>query len=182
MVLAVGAWAPTVAGAVAPLPPLRVIREQWLVLSPVNAVVDRWPAFIHRTVPVRYGLVTPGEGVKVGEHGTGVVVDPDRRSFDPDPAAAGRVLDYARRWLPGLIAEPVQATTCLYTVSPAEDFLLDRHGPFVVAAGFSGHGFKFAPAVGRILADLTQGAPQSEARFALACGRRAAGVSARSSL
>ena len=46
--------------------------------------------------------------------------------------------------------------SCTYTTTPDHDFVLDRRGPLVVAAGFSGHGFKFAPAIGRVLADLAE--------------------------
>jgi len=48
-------------------------------------------------------------------------------------------------------AEPI---SCTYTSTDSQDFLLDRRGRIVVGAGFSGHGFKFTPAVGAVLADL----------------------------
>ncbi len=60
--------------------------------------------------------------------------------------------------LPGIIPEPVTETTCLYTATPTEDFVVDRFGPVVVAAGFSGHGFKFTPLIGARRADLALGA------------------------
>ena len=47
--------------------------------------------------------------------------------------------------------------SCTYTLTATEDFVLDRSGPIVVGAGFSGHGFKFTPTIGRILADLVEG-------------------------
>ncbi|MET3142327.1 UNVERIFIED_ORG: glycine/D-amino acid oxidase-like deaminating enzyme [Arthrobacter sp. UYEF10] len=71
--------------------------------------------------------------------------------------------DYARTWLPGVDAESFEAISCTYTTTPDEDFILDRIGPVLIGAGFSGHGFKFTPVVGRILADLATGtrpAPQ----------------------
>jgi sarcosine oxidase len=115
-----------------------------------------------------YGLATPGEGVKVAEHHTGPVVDPDTRSFDPDDAALERVRRYAADWLPGLVAEPRSVTTCLYTSTASEDFVLDRVGPVVLASPCSGHGFKFTPEVGRLLADLADGVGPEVARFTLA--------------
>ena len=48
--------------------------------------------------------------------------------------------------------------TCLYTITPDEDFVLDRVGQLVVASPCSGHGFKFVPLFGRALADLAMGA------------------------
>ena len=63
---------------------------------------------------------------------------------------------------------PVNEVTCLYTWTANEDFVLDRHGPFVVASPCSGHGAKFAPLLGEIIADLAQGQPSPDPRFTLA--------------
>ncbi len=147
------------------IPTLRVTQEQ-----PAHfRVADegaRWPGFNHMPgtgaeykswySPV-YGMQTPGEGVKAGWHGVGPVVDPDRRSFQPDPVQLAALQDYARAWLPGADADSFEAISCTYTTTPDEDFILDRIGPVVIGAGFSGHGFQFAPVVGRILADLATG-------------------------
>ena len=53
--------------------------------------------------------------------------------------------------------EPMAGTTCLYTTTPDERFLVDRRGPIVVGSACSGHGFKFVPLIGRVLADLVDG-------------------------
>ncbi len=58
----------------------------------------------------------------------------------------------------GLDPDGFDPISCTYTTTPSEDFVLDRVGPIVVGAGFSGHGFKFTPAIGRVLADLVEGA------------------------
>ncbi len=147
------------------IPKLRVTQEQ-----PAHfRVADegaRWPGFNHMPgtgaaykswySPV-YGMQTPGEGIKAGWHGVGPVVDPDRRSFQPEPVQLAALQDYARAWLPGVDADSFEAISCTYTTTPDEDFILDRIGPVVIGAGFSGHGFKFTPVVGRILADLATG-------------------------
>ena len=73
-----------------------------------------------------------------------------------------------RRWLPGLDADSPEPVSCTYTSTPTGEFVLDRVGPMVVAAGFSGHGFKSATAVGRVLADLAVGLPVDAAPFGLA--------------
>ena len=57
--------------------------------------------------------------------------------------------------------------TCLYTGTENEDFILDRSGPFVVASPCSGHGAKFAPLLGEIIADLAAGNPPPDPRFTL---------------
>jgi sarcosine oxidase len=56
--------------------------------------------------------------------------------------------------MPGLDADTAAPISCTYTSTETEDFVLDRRGRIVVGAGFSGHGFKFTPAVGAVLADL----------------------------
>jgi len=153
------------------IPRLRVTQEQpaHFAIADEGAV---WPGFNHMpgTSPAYkgwyspvYGMQTPGEGIKAGWHGVGPEVDPDRRSFLPEPVQLAALQDYARTWLPGVDADSLEAISCTYTTTPDEDFILDRIGPVVIGAGFSGHGFKFTPVVGRILADLATGtrpAPQ----------------------
>ena len=116
-----------------------------------------WPSFIHHTERFWYGLATPGVGIKVGGHHEGAEVDPDRRRGTVDPAYAEGLVRYAERWVPGVVPEPRAEATCLYTTTPDTRFLLDRAGPLVIGSPCSGHGFKFVPLIGRILADLTDG-------------------------
>jgi sarcosine oxidase len=93
------------------------------------------------------------------------VVDPDRRSFQPEPMQRTALQRYARRWLPGADAESMEDISCTYTTAADHNFILDRVGPVVIGAGFAGHGFKFTPVVGRILADLATGAGPAPAIF-----------------
>ena len=74
---------------------------------------------------------------------------------------------YARERLPGVDADDFDPISCTYTTTASSDFVLDRVGPVVVATGFSGHGFKFTPAIGRVLADLALTGDRPDARFAL---------------
>ncbi len=173
VVVTAGAWTEDVVGGLVRLPRLTVTQEQpahFAVTDP-EAV---WPSFNHRPDPDRpaeswwpsvvYGMLTPGEGVKAGWHGAGPVVHPDRRSFEPDPEQLEQLRRYAREWLPGVDAETADPISCTYTTTDDEDFVLDRVGPVVVGAGFSGHGFKFTPLVGSILVDLVEGG-EAPARF-----------------
>ena len=172
-VVAAGAWTADVLGDTVGLPPLRVTQEQPAHFRPLTPGLD-WPAFTADPDPAEgwpsgvYGLSSPGEGVKVGFHGTGPEVHPDRRNFAAEPEQLALLQDYVRRWLPGLDAEHPEPVSCTYTSTPTGEFVLDRIGPVVVAAGFSGHGFKSAPAVGRLLADLALGAPVEVGPFSLA--------------
>ncbi|KIF79504.1 FAD-dependent oxidoreductase [Streptomyces sp. 150FB] len=169
-VVAVGGWAPAVLPELVDgLPPLRVTQEQPLHF-PVPDALD-WPAFVHHPgagfdVPGGvYGLGS-ADGVKVGFHGVGPLVDPDHRDRTPDPLAAERLAAYVHTWLPGLASAVPEPVTCLYTTTPDHDFVIDRRGPVTVLAGFSGHGFKFGPAIGELAADLVEGRP-GPGRFAL---------------
>ena len=93
--------------------------------------------------------------------------DPDARSFQPEPVQLAALARYVREWLPGADPDALEPVSCTYTTTVDEDFVLDRVGPVVVGAGFSGHGFKFTPSVGRILADLAMDVAAAPPRFAL---------------
>lgn len=154
-VVAAGAWLPGLLGSFPvpdDLPAFRVTQEQPVYL-PSEA---EWPSFIHwraEGVPY-YGLGAPGEGVKVGEHGSGRPVSPDAR-LGADADAVRRVEEYAAEWLPGATPVAARADSCLYTTTPDESFVLRRHGPLVVCSPCSGHGFKFVPEIGRRTAELS---------------------------
>jgi sarcosine oxidase len=167
-VVTAGSWVAKLLGATVPLPPTTVSREQPVHFPTADPTAGPgWPSFIHHRDPWTYGCWSPAEGVKVGLHHTGPLVDPDTRTFDVDGDMLARVVEYVERWLPGLVPEPQFPTTCLYTTTPDEDFVLDRRGPIVVGSPCSGHGFKFTPVVGRILADLADGLPGLGPRFSL---------------
>lgn len=161
-----GAWTGDVLaalGATLALPPLRVTQEQPATFAALVAPGD-WPGFNHSPAaddPATawfpsgvYGMGVPGEGVKAGWHGVGPETHPDRRSYRAEPVLAEQLRRYAREWLPGVDADRAVDISCTYTSTPDSAFALQRVGPVVLGAGFSGHGFKFAPTIGRILADL----------------------------
>ena len=97
-----------------------------------------------------------------------------------DPSATAEIVEYVRRWLPGLDPTPRNEATCLYTSTPSEDFVLDRVGPLVICSACSGHGAKFAPLIGELVADLalgTGGAVPDRFRLAAHQTPRDSGVS-----
>ncbi|GAA2684946.1 MULTISPECIES: FAD-dependent oxidoreductase [Actinosynnema] len=164
-VVAVGAWTRRLLEPHLPLPPLRVTEEQPAHFATTSA---NWPSFIHhRGADTVYGLLTPGEGVKAGFHGGGPETDPDHRDRTPEPTRLAALRDYARAWLPGADPDRAAPISCTYTTTPTSDFVLDRAGNLTVAAGFSGHGFKFTPAIGEVLADLVLAGARPNTRFAL---------------
>jgi sarcosine oxidase len=121
---------------------------------------DQFPIFIAETPRGSfYGLpAIDSLGLKVAQHyGAPEVPDPELVQRQTTPADVVAVRHFLDEFLPGL-GSTTQAHTCLYTVTPDRHFIIDRlpanQASLVIAAGFSGHGFKFAPVVGQILADL----------------------------
>jgi sarcosine oxidase len=150
IVVTAGAWTEHLLPGI-PLPPLRVTEETPAHFAPRDGSV--WPSFNHfasEAIAPVYGMPTPGEGVKVGYHAVGDVVDPDARPHRTTHAAA--LVEYVREWMPGLDPTSAVHISCTYASTPNAAFVLDRVGPLIVGAGFSGHGFKFAPGIGALLA------------------------------
>lgn len=172
-VVAAGPWAGAVAGGTVPLPPLVVSCEQPGHFRPTVDGAERWPSFLHHRAgdsPLAfgaYGVYTPGLGMKVGVEGSGRVVDPEEGPFPHDPGAVDALRGYVATWFPGLDPDPVEVSTCLFTSTPDEHFVLDRRGPIVVCSPCSGHGFKFVPVIGRLVADLASGAEQADPAWRL---------------
>ncbi len=171
VVVTAGAWTPKLIGKLTDLPALVVTQEQPAHFTPTDNTFV-WPSFNHSPDPDPnneayeayeywyspvYGMLTPGEGVKAGWHGVGPVMDPDERTFEPIPHQMEALVRYAQEWLPGVDPSTAVPISCTYTTTPNEDFVLDHFGPLVVGAGFSGHGFKFTPAIGRVLKDIVDG-------------------------
>ena len=171
VVLAAGPWAARFFSDLIATPvPLRVTHQQVAYFrpheqpdNPAAYTVGRFPVFILVSDPHLYGFPVwerPGE-VKIALEQTALIADPDAPRT-VDPALLARLAEGVAAVLPGLDPRPVHAEACLYTETPTRDFVIDRHPDhpqIVIAAGFSGRGFKHAIAVGRLLADLTDSAP-----------------------
>jgi sarcosine oxidase len=159
-VVTAGSWAAGLLETAGIDLPLEVTREQVTYFQQDSP--SGLPTLIEwaeEPEPSRYAVPDPGRPgtVKLGEHRAGPPVDPDTRTFEPDPVGEARVQDWAARRFAGL--RPVRSETCLYTTTPDEDFVLDRVGPVVVGSACSGHGFKFAPLIGECLSALATGDP-----------------------
>lgn len=177
VVLAAGSWLAQLAGELVPLPELLVTQQQIAHFPRLDPTAPTWPSVIHDDQPPMYHLAGGRDGTaaddrKIGRHDGGTVTTgvPHDRSLDP--AASAELIEYVRRWLPGLDPTPRNETTCLYTSTPNEDFVLDRVGPVVVCSPCSGHGAKFAPLIGELTADLALGSGETVPdRFRLAAHR-----------
>lgn len=137
-----------------------------------------WPTFIHKAAHMQvYGL--PGgrdaefRGQKVAEYNGGKrLSSAATQDGIMDPANRDRVVEYVSRYLPGLVPEPYAETTCLFTNTPNEDFIIDRADNITVLSPCSGHGAKFAPVLGEIAADVATGTASAPERFRLRSAAR----------
>ncbi len=160
IVVTAGAWT---GGLLAALNlPLTVTRQQVCYFHPTDAAQfqpNRFPVFVEVTADGEffYGIPAFGKnGIKMARHGRGQPVSPDACNRTPDAEYIERLQNYVQQRLPG-IGKAVHAEVCLYTETPDEDFIIDVHPrcpALLIAAGFSGHGFKFCAIVGRILSEL----------------------------
>ncbi|KUM67391.1 FAD-dependent oxidoreductase [Streptomyces curacoi] len=171
VVIAAGPWLPDLPLPV-PLPPLRVTQQQ-VFHFPQREPHVRWPILVCKDGSAQvYGLPSGADGgplpaVKVAEHDRGTPTTARTRTGIVDPSSRTRVSDFVRDRLPGLDPDPVAEATCLYTTTPDEDFVLDRHGPLVIVSPCSGHGAKFAPLIGAMAAALATGRAEPHPRFRL---------------
>ena len=145
IVVTAGAWAPKLFGVDAT--PTRETASYFPLAEPVPSVID-WSAGPEQ----RYALVAPIGRLKAGLHQAGPVIDPDEPG-EPDRSIADRTAAWVSRRFPDA-GDPVLLETCHYTTRENDEFLLERRGRVVVGSPCSGHGFKFAPAIGRRLAAL----------------------------
>jgi sarcosine oxidase len=171
LILAGGPWLPALVPALAPL--LRVERNvvHWFRPEtdtpaagraygpdglPVLVIEDR-PDHLLYGLPSMRGLGGDVEdGVKFARHHGGLFA-PIEALEPPDASDAAAIATDVARYLPGLRREPIRSATCPYTNTPDGHFLIDRHPgrrAVIVVSPCSGHGFKFAPVVGAIAADL----------------------------
>jgi len=173
VVVTAGAWLPQTLPELASRRGFRVTREHVQHFAPANASEEEarhWPSFIHHRAPWCYGLYSTGEGMKVAEHQAGPEADPDIADQSTAPKLLDRAIAYVDVWFPGLDPTPRATARCLYTSTTNEDFVIDRVDGIVIGSPCSGHGFKFTPLIGRLLADLAEGAGGPGGRFALSPG------------
>lgn len=138
--------------------PLTVTEEQVAYFEPGPGIgLERMPVWIWMDDPSYYGLPpVDGSGAKIGQDVGGAVVTGDERALRPDPAYRQRLVDFQERLVPRSTRTIVEERTCLYTMTPDREFVLD-HLPgqlgAVVGLG-AAHGYKFASVFGRILVEL----------------------------
>jgi sarcosine oxidase len=163
LVICPGAWAPSVLADLGlPLTVERQVMYWWQPDGGVGPFTpDRQPVWIHGGEELQlYGFPAidgPEGGVKAAFFRRGEVCTPetiDRRVREEEAEFIGTHL---RALLPRMPGRLLNAVACMYTTTPDQHFVVathPRHEQVTVACGFSGHGFKFVPVIGEILADL----------------------------
>jgi sarcosine oxidase len=174
-VIAAGPWMPDLVHAL----PLTVERQvmAWLAIEPEADWLtgDRFPVFIRQTEELGdiYGVPTlDGVSMKIARHHDGDRTDPDTvrevGGADLDPLRT-----FAATYLRGVTGRVTRTEVCMYTNTPDGHFVIDFHpndSRIVVLSACSGHGFKFAPVIGDIAADLVNDGrtPRDISRFSFA--------------
>jgi sarcosine oxidase len=158
LIVAAGPWTVRVLQMLQHRVPLEVTKEQamyFAIQRPGAFEFGRFPIWIWMDDPSFYGFPEFGESqaVKITQDVGGRSVDADTRSFEPDPALTARVTGFVRERFPDA-GDVRLIKTCLYTLTPDRDFIIDRVPgyPQVSVAVGAGHAFKFASAIGRVLA------------------------------
>ncbi len=144
--------------------PIRVTRQVLAWFEPAHHAraqfaAEHFPVFLlQNRQGVFYGFPADAGGVKVAKHHhLDEAVDPDHCDRTVSAADEAIIRSMLKAHLPAADGPLLSARTCLYTMAPDGDFILDRMPGcprIIVASPCSGHGFKFAPVIGEILADL----------------------------
>jgi sarcosine oxidase len=157
VVVAADAWTNQVLGTNLPL---TVLREQVTYYSTPHLAEfapERFPVFMWHGAHNFYGFPVHGEvATKLGQHMGGEETTADTRSFEPDPVRRSRYAEFLDAHVPRFRGPELYSKTCLYTVPPDQDFILDRlpDAPQIVVANGAGHAYKFAALIGQLLTDL----------------------------
>ncbi len=170
LVITAGPWAPEVLST-ARLP-LEATRQvlYWFEPFAIPELFQegRFPIFIFQpgsVEPSLYGFPSVAsssfkDGVKVALHGSHDICTPETIVREIRPEDERAIRERLNETIPALAGRLLKAETCLYTMTPDEHFILDQHPEYAqvsIAAGFSGHGFKFSSVIGEILADMVAG-------------------------
>ncbi|MFL5546603.1 MAG: N-methyl-L-tryptophan oxidase [Gemmatimonadales bacterium] len=163
LVIAAGPWASKLVPELAGLAvPERQVLAWLQPIRPERFTPEVFPVFYIELEEGRYygfpSFLVPG--FKFGRyHHRREQVDPDHMNREPDQEDERLLRAFAERYFPDAAGPTLMLKTCLFTNSPDEHFILDRHpnhSEVTLAAGFSGHGYKFCSVVGEIMADLAE--------------------------
>lgn len=160
LIISAGAWTNLMLAHLGHKLPLTITQEQVTYYrSPKTEdfMPERFPIFIWMDEPCFYGFPVYGEeGVKVAQDVGGDEVTADSRTFETNRATLQRTNEFVQRYIPDAFGSILYTKTCLYTLTPDRDFIIDHlpaHPNVYVAVG-AAHAFKFASLIGKILSEL----------------------------
>lgn len=177
LIVAAGAWSGPLLEQTGLSLPLRPVRKTFAWFEAAEEVFNDavFPAFAFDT-PAGYYYGFPSiaqAGLKIGRHDGGIPVDPNhpRRPFGQEAGDLADLRQFTNTFIPS-IDTLSHGKACLYTMTPDEDFIIDLHPDYphiAIAAGFSGHGFKFSSLVGKVLSELVieKSTPEPIAPFSI---------------
>jgi sarcosine oxidase len=168
LVLAAGAWMPSLVPALRPVLTIERNVVHWFRPAAASAGAGRLPVLVIEDAPDHLLYAVPSlraeagddleDGVKFACHHSGAIAEnADAVDRTPSEADAAAIAPDVARYLPSLDPVPVRSSVCCYTNTPDGHFIVDRHPAHpavVLVSPCSGHGFKFAPVVGALAADL----------------------------
>ena len=161
LILSLGPWFKETMDALGA--PLRIQRnvQTWFWPSDGSYKAGQFPAFLldRAGLPAPlYGFPDFGDGVKAAFHGSGEITTADELDREVDlKRDVEPVANAMEEWMPGATSSFREAKPCMYSLTPDGNFVIDRHpeeANVILCGGFSGHGFKFAPVIGEIAAEL----------------------------
>uniref|UniRef100_A0A8C2KMF3 Pipecolic acid oxidase n=1 Tax=Cyprinus carpio TaxID=7962 RepID=A0A8C2KMF3_CYPCA len=160
LVITAGPWANTLLTHTGLQLPLKVVKINvcyWKEKIPGTYSVSQWEYDIYGLLSNEY----PGLIKESNRRDT----KPDERDKQTDRGNIDILVRYVTGCLPGLVPVPAVMKSCMYMVTPDHNFVLDSHpiyGNIIISAGFSGHGFKFDPIIGKLLSQLAMGQAPSK--------------------
>lgn len=164
LVITAGAWsARLLPGMANKLTVTRQVLAWYRVENPVQYGLGEFPCWLiaEQDLPgPYYGFPVLDEAsgnslLKVAYHYRGMLADPDSLADPVTVEETTPLNDFVSRTFKGVSSRPEKTSVCYYVNSPDDHFIIDQKGGLTVACGFSGHGFKFVPVIGEILADLS---------------------------
>lgn len=172
-IVTAGAWLPKVLPDIdLAVQPLRKTFG-WFQTEPELYSKD-FPCYVFDTHDVGHYYGFPdynGQGLKIGRMDLGDAINPDElnRDFYSTPKEEADLRAFLSRYMPEANGELNAGKVCMFSMTPDEDFIVDFHPTnqnVILAGGFSGHGFKFASAIGNVLAELaTDGKSKQDISF-----------------
>lgn len=160
VILATDAWTNKLLAPLGLHIPLTVMQEQVTYFKPTDVAAfenGRFPTWIWGGDPTFYGFPTYGEPtIKAARDYSMNLMDPEQRTFVHSQELFDQLCSFMGKFMPDKTRQPLRTVTCQYTITPDRRFIitpLEKHRDIIVGLG-AAHAFKFAPAFGRVLAEL----------------------------